>query len=570
MKKRSRVEQIRESIRLQKVYSTMMRYGMDIFLDRGILGDFRRFNQQWIHNPPVPVVPLSTPVKIRIMLQELGPTYVKMGQIVSSRSEVLPQEWDDELAKLQSDVPPFPYEQVRETIVEELKGEPEEIYAEFEQEPFAAASTAQVHRAVLDDGTEVVVKVQRPNILNQVKADLGILNSGAGVLENRAEWASDIDLVGILDEFGTNLVAELDYRGEAYNGRRLSRNLENIEGVHIPTIYNHYSTSRVLTMEFIRGVKINNLAVIESEGYDRQHLAEVTMRSLVKQLLIDGFFHADLHPGNVLVDLDTGMVTFIDLGMVGEIDIQQRINLIQLLLTVNQGDVAGLAQVMRGLSVPFKEVDDKAYYRDFERRVGRIMEPDVGGSISESISTAFDLLRDHGLRLDTELTLALKSLTQVDAIIRVLLPDQSMVDMANKMIREQAVESVTTEKVQDYLTKQLTMTLREASQQMPSLKDATFKWLGMYQRGRFELNVDTSDMNEELKKVRGTINLAVIGLMLAGMIIGSAFAATVATLEGDFWSLLPRVAFIGYISAMALSALLIIGLLWRRWRGSAD
>jgi len=570
MKKRSRVEQIRESIRLQKVYSTMMHYGMDIFLDRGILGDFRRFNQQWIHNPPVPVVPLSVPVKIRILLSELGPTYVKMGQIVSSRSEVLPQEWQDELAKLQSDVPPFPYEQVKEIILEELKGEPEEIFAEFDPVPLAAASTAQVHRAVLDDGSEVVVKVQRPDILNAVKADLGILTSGAAVLENRADWARDIDLVGVLDEFGTNLIGELDYRSEAYNGRRLARNLENIEGVHIPIIYNHYSTSRVLTMEFIRGVKINNLEAIEGAGYERKYLADVTMRSLVKQLLIDGFFHADLHPGNVLVDLDTGMVNYIDLGMVGEIDVQQRINLIQLLLAVNQGDVSGLAQVMRGLSKPFKEVDDKAYYRDFERRVGRIMEPDVGGSVSQSISTAFDLLREHGLRLDTELTLALKSLTQVDAIISVLMPDESMVEMSSRLVREQAVETVTTEKVQDYLTKQLTMTLREASQQIPSLKDATLKWLGMYQKGRFELNVDTSEMNRELKKVRGTINLGVIGLMLAGMIIGSAFAATVATLEGDFWSLLPRVAFIGYISAMALAAILIILLLWRRWRGSDD
>jgi ubiquinone biosynthesis protein len=374
----------------------------------------------------------------------------------------------------------------------------------------------------------------------------------------------------MLDEFGTNLIAELDYRGESYNARRLARNMESIEGVHIPTIYNNLSTRRVLTMEFIRGVKINNIPAIEEAGYDREWLADVTLRSLVQQLLIDGFFHADLHPGNVLVDLDTKWVTFIDLGMVGEIDINQRINLIQLLMTMNQKDVAGLGQVMRGLSKPFREVNDRAYYRDFERRVGRYMEPDVKSSVSESISVAFDVLRDHGLRLDTDLTLAIKSLTQVDAIVQVLIPDQSMVDLANKLVREQAVESVTSDKVQSYLTKQVTSTLREAVQRMPTFQEATLKWFDQYQKGRFEINIDTSDLNEELEKARGTATLVVVGVLLAGMIIGSAFAATVATLEGDFWSLLPRVAFISFLFADIMAIFLVLILLWRYWRGRSS
>ena len=567
MKKRSRIDKFRESIRLQKTYNTFMRYGMDILLDRGLLGDFRRWMQQWIHNPPVPVVPLSTAVKTRLLLQELGPTYVKMGQIVSSRSEVLPKEWQDELNKLQSDVAPFPYEQAEEIIRDELKAGPEELFAEFNTKPLAAASTAQVHRAVLFDGTEVAVKVQRPNIENQVKADLGILNNATAVLARRLGWAEDIDLAGMLDEFGTNLIGELDYRGEAYNARRLSRNMENIEGVHIPTIYNDLSTRRVLTMEFIRGVKINNIPAIEEAGFDRKWLADVTMRSLVKQLLIDGFFHGDLHPGNVFVDLDTEWVTYIDLGMVGEIDVNQRINLIQLLIAMSQSDVPGLAQVMRSLSIPFREVDDRAYYRDFERRVGRIMEPDVQVSMTESMTVTFDVLRDHGLRLDTELTLALKSLTQVDAIVGVLMPDESMIDLANKLVREQALENVTSEKVQSYLTKQLTMTLREAVQRMPTFQEATLKWLDQYQRGRFELHIDTSDLNETIEKSRGTLSLAVVGVMLAGMIIGSAFAATVASLEGDFWSLLPRVAFISFLFADAVAIILVIYILWGYWRG---
>ncbi|MGB3714754.1 MAG: AarF/UbiB family protein, partial [Candidatus Promineifilaceae bacterium] len=214
MKHRSQIDTVRESLRLQQLYNTFLRYLLDIAFDRGLLGEFRRFMQQKIHDPPYELVPLSIPVKIRLLLEELGPTYVKMGQIVSSRSESLPAEWQGELDKLQSDVPPFPFEDVREIIIDELGDTPEALYAEFNPEPLAAASTAQVHRATLHSGEEVVVKVQRPGIRTQVDADLGIMTNATRVLSRRSEYARDVDLAGMVNEFGTNIVAELDYYGE--------------------------------------------------------------------------------------------------------------------------------------------------------------------------------------------------------------------------------------------------------------------------------------------------------------------------------------------------------------------
>ncbi|MGD2049978.1 MAG: AarF/UbiB family protein, partial [Chloroflexota bacterium] len=340
--RRSTLDKIRESLRLQQVYNVFLRYGYDSLFDRWeLLADFRHRMQRWVWHLPEEVEPLSQPVKMRLMLEELGPTYVKMGQIVSSQASVIPDEWEVELEKLQSDVPPFPNPEVRETIIEELGAPPEELYATFAPEPFAAASTAQVHRATLANGQEVAVKVQRPHIQTQMKADLGIMQNAARVASRRSDYLQSIDLVGMLEEFSSSVLRELDYTGEAYNAFRLTENLAGLPGVHIPIIYPEFSTKRILTIEFIHGVKINNTEALDQAGLDRELLAKNTLRALIKQLLIDGFFHADPHPGNILVNLETGEATFIDTGMVGELDLTQRVNLVQLVIAIQQKDVLG-------------------------------------------------------------------------------------------------------------------------------------------------------------------------------------------------------------------------------------
>ncbi len=568
--KRSSLDQARESLRLQQVYNVMQRYAMDMLFDRGILGTIRRTMQRWIYGPSVPEESLGTPVKVRLMLQELGPTYVKMGQIVSSQSQVLPLEWAIELNKLQADVPPFPSEQVHEIIVEELGAPPEELFDDFDTNPLAAASTAQVHRAKLPGGQQVVVKVQRPGIRSQVKADLGIMQNAARVVERRSESARDIGLVGMLEEFGNNVLLELDYNGEAYNARRLAETLSTIKGVHVPTVYRDYSTSRVLTMEFIEGVKISNLEAIDEAGLDREKLAGVALRSLVKQLLIDGFFHADPHPGNVLVNLDTGVITYLDTGMMGELTIQQRMNLIQLLMAVRQQDVKGMAQIMMSLSKPFREVDEQAYRRDFERRVSRYMEPGSGAGFSGAVNVSFDLLQKHGLRLDPELTLAIKALLQAEVIATSLYPGSGITAMGFEMTKDLLVESVTADKIVDMVTQQASLSLREVAQRIPSLQEATIKWLDQYQKGRFEVYVDTSDLSKELKRTRGMGRQAIIAVVLVGMIIGSAIAASFSSVLEGLWSLLPRVALIGYAGSMVIAAVLVLGLIWRMIRGTDD
>jgi ubiquinone biosynthesis protein len=573
--RRSSLDRVREGIRLQQVYNVLARYAWDALFPRwALLNSFRLRMQRWIWQLPQDLETVGTPVKLRMMLEELGPTYVKMGQIVSSQASVLPAATAVELAKLQSDVPPFPEEQVRERIIEELGAPPERIFAAFEPIPFAAASTAQVHRAVLPGGQDVVVKVQRPQIRGQMKADLGIMQSAATAMSRRWEYLRAVDLRGMLEQFSTNVLAELDYTGEAYNAYRLAENMATLPGVHIPTVYPSYSTSTVLTMEYIRGVKISDVAAIEAAGIDREILARNALRAMIKQLLIDGFFHADPHPGNLLVSLDTGTINFLDTGMVGELELQQRLSIIQLIFAIQQGDVKGMAQVLRDLSVPFVDaVDEKAYYHDFERRIGRLTYGGAGMNFAQSVNEAFDVLRDHGLRLNPNLTLAIKAIMQAEAASTLLYPRGGIVAEGAPMIRELALEAVTADKVVQVARDQLMSAGREVLKRIPSLSEATVRWLDQYQRGRFEVHLDTSDLSKEVNKVRGLGRQIVVAILLVGMIVGSAIATSIMAsqpVQGGVWSLLARLAYLGYVLAMIVGALVVIGLGWRLLRGGSD
>jgi ubiquinone biosynthesis protein len=568
----STLDRIRESLRLQQVYNVFVRYLWDWAFQRwGTLNSFRLSLQRWIWHLPANLEAVRVPVKLRMMLEELGPTYVKMGQIVSSQASFLPVEVAAELAKLQSNVPPFPLEQVRERIIEELGAPPEKVFAAFEPAPFAAASTAQVHRAVLHSGEQVVVKVQRPDIRSQMKADLGIMHNAASVAARRSEYLRAVDLPGMLEQFSSNVLVELDYTNEAYNSFRLAQNMAGIPGVHLPTVYPEYSTTTVLTMEYIKGVKISNVAAIEQAGLDRTMLARTTLRAMIKQLLIDGFFHADPHPGNIMVSLETGMVNFLDTGMVGELELQQRLSIIQLVFAIQQGDVNGMAQVLRNLSVPFvDQVDDKAYYRDFQRRIGRFMYSGAGLSFGQSVNESFDVLREHGLRLDPNLTMAIKAIMQAEAVTTLLYPEGGLATDGTTIIRELAVEAVTAEKVMEVAKDQLMTVGRELLKRVPSLSEATVGWLDQYQKGRFEVYVDTTGLAKEVNKVNRLGRQVVIAIMLVGMIVGSAIATSnMGALQaaGGVWDFLGRLAYLGYVLAMIVAALIVIRLGWNWLRG---
>jgi ubiquinone biosynthesis protein len=562
-----------ERIRLLRVRQTLQIHGVDALFDGdGSIARFRRRLQTWLWQPEVPLVRVPPPVRFRLLLQDLGPTYVKIGQIISSRARTLPVAWQEELEKLQSEVAFFPYEQARGRIVAELGASPEELYAEFDHTPLAAASLAQVHRAVLHDGRDVAVKIQRPDIHAQLRSDVRMLVRMSQAMEKRTRWAEDMDLAGIVLEFGSTLLRELDYRVEAYNARRLTQVLEPIEGVRVPEVVYELSSSGVLTLEFIHGVKSTDAAAIDAAGLDREVLADRVVRAAVKMLMIDGFFHGDPHPGNVFVDLDSGDMVMLDTGMVGELTFQQRIKLGSLLLTVNNGDVRGLAQTLKSLSTPYRETDDARYFQDFERTLTPYLDPPPGQKVevvAKVMPLGLEILQQAGYRFDSQLTLAMKAMAQAEAITGALVPTwtgSEFMERSFDAAKELVPDALTSDVVKDAVVRQASFAVREVVEQLPSLQEGALKWLTNIKKGGLKVELDTSDLDRHVLALRGVAMMFTLGLILAGLVIGSALAAGIGGLEGSALAPVTDLAAAIFAISAAIGVVTILVLSWRFFR----
>ena len=477
-----------------------------------------------------------------------------------------------ELEKLQSDVEVFPYEQARERVIAELGAPPEELYAEFDPTPLAAASLAQVHRAVLHDGRDVAVKVQRPGIHRQLRSDVRILARMSQALERRTRWAEDMDLAGVVLEFGTTLLRELDYSIEAYNARRLTKVLAPIEGIRVPEVFYELSSSGVLTLEFIHGVKSTDAAAIDAAGLDRELLADRVVHAAVKMLMIDGFFHGDPHPGNVFVDLNDGDMVMLDTGMVGELTFQQRIKLGSLLLAVRNGDVRGLAQTLKSLSTPYRETDDALYYQDFERTLTPYLDPPPGQKVDvmgKVLPLGLGILQQGGYRFDPQLTLAMKAMAQAEAITGALVPSWTGTDFMERSfeaLKEQVPEAITSDAVKDVMVRQASFAVREAMEQMPSLQDGILKWLTNLKSGGFKVELDTSDLDRHVFALRGIAMMLTLGILVVGLIVGSALAAGIGGLEGSPLEPVTDLAATIFALSAIIGTIAVVALAWQLFR----
>jgi len=556
---------INENRRMQQIYGAVLHYAADTVVEATAFGVPRRRMQTWIYRLDEVPPKLSTPVRTRLLLEGLGPTYVKLGQIVSSQASTLPDEWKVELDRLQSEVPPVPYEMARQVIIDEFGAPPEDLYAWFATEPLAAASLGQVYRATLHDGRDVVVKVQRPALDNQVKADLGVTRVVSTYAERRSSYAREIGLQSMLEEFGSTLLDELDYYGEAYNMQRLAENLADIPGVHIPTIERSLSTRRVLTQEFISGVKISDVEAMTAAGLDLPTIGDAALRAAIKMLLIDGFFHADPHPGNLLVNLETGVVTFLDSGMVGQITLGQRANMAMLLWTFVQGDVPAMGRQLRSLSVPFRDgVDDKAFDKDFERKMARYGRGS-GADIKSVMTAGMSVLRDNGYRLDPQLTLALKSMTQASAFFTPLAPDDRLFTQAAlEAAMELGEVALTGDAAGEAVKREGIRLLGEGVQAVPEYLRGLLSWNDQLKRGKLTVYVDTSSLDSQMNQARQLTSMIVVAVLVAGGLIGSALASQVFADAPD--QRLVAASQIGFFGFLTVAAVLVVVLLTRSVR----
>jgi ubiquinone biosynthesis protein len=408
--------------RYRQIAETLSRHGLGYLA--GLLGLERRvpFHRGLLGHEPREE-PYTRPEHLRLALEQLGPTFIKLGQILSTRSDLLGPEYQVELAKLQDAVPPVPGALIRELITRELGQDPGTAFASFDIVPLAAASIGQVHAATLRDGTEVVVKVRRPGVVEQVETDLEILQNLAAHASRRWQAAGDYDIVGLVDEFSQTLRAELDYLREGRNAERFAANFAQDDEVHIPRVFWETTTSRVLTLERIRGIKIDDTQALDEAGIDRRALAELATRVTAQMVFEDGFFHADPHPGNFFVE-PAGQLGIIDFGMVGEVDEHLRDQLGALLVALTRTDSDRITDAVLALAAARGPVDRATLRAELTALVAR----NEGRTVSEIrigavVEDALVIVRHHHLQLPRELALLLKMVVMNEGMAARLDPD---------------------------------------------------------------------------------------------------------------------------------------------------
>lgn len=492
----------------------------------------------------------SMPERLRLVLEELGPTYVKLGQVVSSRSDLLPPDWIAELKKLHDAVPPFPYEQVRQTFIEDLGAPPEELFAEFDPVPIAAASIGQVHRARLRSGEAVMVKVQRPGIRDVVKSDFEMISRLARLIEARTAIGRKAGLRDIVAEFSQTLTDEMDYHNEATNADALRHNLMKSPRIHVPYIYWDKVTTRILTMEAVEGIKIDALAALKDAGVDLSLLAEDMIKSIFQQLLIDGFFHADPHPGNLFVIPESNTLVFIDLGMTGRLLPEQCEQISQIVRALVNRNSKEIVRLVLLVGVPYQTVDEKALRRAVDRMIGRYLNASLSSiSFSQLVSDVLKVVFDHGIRLPGEFSLAVKVLLQAEGIAFQLNPDIQIVEVASMIWRQVAMRRLNPR----YWLDRGSDDAHEVMRLAVSVSRSSENILKQLEKGNLKVGVDITDF--DMDQIFVITNRMTGSLVLVGMLIGSALAMGVSPNES--WNFIPLLGVIGFIASIILGGSLV-------------
>jgi ubiquinone biosynthesis protein len=457
-------------------------------------------------------------------LESLGPTFIKLGQILSTRADLLPPEYLDALSRLQDNVEPFGYDDVEKTVRDELGVRVSHAFVEFDRLPLAAASLGQVHRAVLRGGREVAVKVQRPGIRDQIEKDLSAFKDIAVVID-RIGAAKNVDATRVLEEFKRTLLSELDYREEARNLVTIAHQLRDFENIVIPLPIDDFTTARVLTMDYISGTKITSVSRVEWTEVDGAGLADELFRAYLEQILIDGVFHADPHPGNVLLTPDH-RIALIDLGMIGRVSAGMQEQLFKLILAVGEGHGDEAATVMCNIGERREDFNESDMRRAIADLVGRfhrltMREMNVGRVVLEMSRSG----AEHGLKLPPELTMLGKTLLHLDEVGRVLDPDfdvnAALRRHASSVMRRRMMKSATPANVFA-----AALDIREFAERLPGRVNRIVDALAANDL-RFKVEViDQGSIIDGLQKVANRIAL---GLVLAALIVGAAMLMRVPT-----------------------------------------
>jgi len=485
-------------------------------------------------------------------LEKLGPTFIKLGQLLSTRGDLLPPPYLEALARLQDQVEPFSIEEVEEIVSSELGGRLSKLFAEFDREPVAAASLAQVHRARMRDGREVVVKVQRPDIRGQIVEDLEALEEAAGFIDAHTDMGRRYEFSNMLAELRRSLLRELDFQKEASNLMRMGTSMREFENIVVPEPIEDYCTSRVLTMEYISGRKITDISPLRLMEIDGMALSEELFRAYLKQILVKGFFHADPHPGNILLT-DDDRIALIDLGMVAHVSGRFQESLLRLLLAISEGHGDEAAQI----AIKMGEAKPNFDKSDFQHRVANLVARHADTTVEQidAGQVALEITRiaaDCWFRLPAQFTMIAKALLNLDQVVYTLAPNFD----PNAIIRDEASNILARKMTESVDSGNILSRIIEVKEFVERLPSRINKILDAVGNNELSVKVDAIDEKVVLDGLQKVANRITLGLILAALIVGAALMMRVETSFKIFgYPGLPAIFFL----MAAIASVILIG-----------
>ncbi|MHB1085841.1 MAG: ABC1 kinase family protein [Thiobacillus sp.] len=547
---------VRDLPRLHVIASVMIRYGWgDLVRLLGISGVLERAGRVLRWHSTSEISQLEAPVRIRRALEELGPTFVKLGQLLATRVDMFPPNWIAEFEKLHSQVPAVPYELLHPDLVAALKGEPADVFAEFDPVPLAAASIAQVHRATLKDGTPVVVKIRRPGIEDVIRADLRILEHAARLLESEMPDSRRYDPVQIVSQFRRSLNRELDLAKEARNIDQFARNFADDPLVKIPRVYWEFTNDRVNVQEQIIGMSGVASSRLRERGLDPALLAKRGADVVLRMVLEHGYFHADPHPGNMLF-LPDNHIGIIDFGMVGMLTTLRRHQIVDLLHALTRKDEQALLQVLLDWSDDSVGDEERLAYDVAELLQSyddlQLKDVKIGGLLNDITA----LMRDNNLKLPADLTLLFKTLITLEGLGQQLDPEFHMIDNVTPFVERIIHQRYTPQA----LLRRGRKSVREALEVMADVPRDLRHLLRDVRRGRIKVDLDLKRLDSFGHQLDRASNRIAMGILTASLVVGSSIIMTVD--KGPMLFGLPFFGLIGFLIAF-FNSLWIIFSIWR-------
>lgn len=501
-----------------------------------------------------------TPEKLRLILEDLGPTYVKLGQIMSLHSDILPKAYCEELMKLTSDVKPMPFDEVESVLNESYGKDWHQIFSSIEKEPIGSASIAQVHRAMLQDGSDVIIKVRRRGIYTMMKRDIDLLHKAVRVLPAAVPKLKNIvDLDMVLDELWEVAQEEMDFTREAANMRKFADNNRSIIYTTTPELYSEYTTHHVLVMEYIGGFAINDAGTLRENGYDLNEIGQKFANNFIKQVMDDGFFHADPHPGNVKIR--DGKIVWLDMGMMGRLTDRDRRIMVRGVEAIAMHDISKVTDAVLDLGDFWAKPDRDALYNDLRDFLQQYQSKAMGDvDLAEAMSDLMDIMKNNHMSMPHGMTMLARGLTQVEGVLAEISPDISMMEIAYERLLEESIHNIDIRQEIGHAGRKFLRMVSNGSE-IPSLTSEIMK---EHLRGKGRMTLDLEPTSELTAVIDRAVRNLVIGLCITGLLVGSSIICT-TNLRPRILGI-PFLGFIGFFISVAAIFYFTGRYFLRKWR----